>query len=154
MSLIARADLQSPTLIEIAAYLDSKRAGGLPPRRADMDPVTEIPKLVPYLQLVERTASRRVRYRLVGSIAAEIVGQDLTGRWIDEIATDSRGAAWDIESLFRHDSLLCGVDRPPWSSRAHILVEWVAQRLTTEPGASEIALLGIDYRQEPEPYGA
>jgi hypothetical protein len=54
------------------------------PSRADIDP-TDIPKLLPDVMLVERQASGRYRYRLIGTENARAHGINATGRFLDEV---------------------------------------------------------------------
>lgn len=148
MPLIPRDRIQSPRLLEIALYLDTKRRGGGEPSRAEIDPVTEIPKLAQHLLLIERAPSGRFRYRLIGSVPAEIHGRDMTGLWIDEVARDTPHTSWEpgLPALFETDALLCGSDRPSWKARTHIAFEWISQRLAVPQGAPDLVLLAIDYQ--------
>ena len=151
MPLIPRAQIQSRRLHEIAAYLDSKRRNGVPPGRSDIDPVTEIPKLAQHLMLMERGPAGRFRYRLMGSIAAEIQGRDMTGLWVDDVPMDKAATGWEpgLPTLFATDELLCGVDRPPWEARTHIVFEWISLRLTVREGTPQLVLVATDYHPAP-----
>ncbi len=65
-------------------YWRTKCHDGRLPRRTDIDP-TEIPKLLPYLTIVEVVDDeRRYVYRLVGTKEVEISGQDPTGKSVAE----------------------------------------------------------------------
>ena len=62
-----------------------RKSGGKPlPRRADIDPL-DIPKLLPYVMLVEVLPSGRYRYRLVGTENTSAQGVHATGRYLDEV---------------------------------------------------------------------
>jgi hypothetical protein len=55
------------------------------PRPADIDP-TEIPKLIASVVICDlETSPFRVRYRLAGTRQVHIVGNELTGRYVDEL---------------------------------------------------------------------
>ncbi len=80
----------NPTLAALWTYWRERRGGRRMPRRRDIDPV-HIPKLLPYLQLVERIEpERRFRYRLTGSAIVEAYGRELTGKFIDEVIPPER----------------------------------------------------------------
>jgi hypothetical protein len=60
------------------------------PRRRDIDP-SEIPRLLPYVQLVETTEDGGFRYRLIGTGLVEAFGHDYTGQYVDEQFPGERG---------------------------------------------------------------
>jgi hypothetical protein len=64
---------------ELYRYWLSKHTAGQPPSRGDLDPVTEIPRLVANLMILE-VVSVGYEYRLVGSEIVTLVGADLTNR--------------------------------------------------------------------------
>jgi len=66
---------------DLLAYWRSKHANGVPPSRADLDPVSEIPKLVRGLMLVD-CATEGYRFRLIGSDLVSRAGGDGTGRLV------------------------------------------------------------------------
>ncbi|WP_374307874.1 PAS domain-containing protein [Dongia sp.] len=69
---------------QLYTYWRGKCRGGSLPSRADIDP-TEIPRLLPYLTIVEVVPdNRRYVYRLVGTKEVEIRGQDPTGKSVAE----------------------------------------------------------------------
>jgi hypothetical protein len=56
------------------------------PCRADIDPASINPELLPYILIADfETQPFRVRFRLVGTKLAESAGQDFTGRCLDEM---------------------------------------------------------------------
>lgn len=58
------------------------------PSRADIDP-TEIRALLPNVFLVERLGDPpRYRYRLVGTTVVKEFGEEITGRYLDEVDFD------------------------------------------------------------------
>ena len=69
---------------ELYFYWQARCRDGRPPRRVDIDPV-EIPKLLPYLTIVEVVPdARRYVYRLVGTREVEVRGNDPTGKSVAE----------------------------------------------------------------------
>jgi hypothetical protein len=85
-------------LVALHRYWDERRAGRFAPSRADIAP-TDIPKLLPYLLLIDIVPGPRYRYRLVGTEVERMFGVKMTGRHIDEIM---RGEYLDfIDGLYR-----------------------------------------------------
>lgn len=71
----------NPVIAAAVAYWQSKHRGDRPPRKKDLDPVIDIPRVVPHLVLVEKHgAPPTLTYRLVGGWLVEICGCNLTGR--------------------------------------------------------------------------
>jgi hypothetical protein len=85
-----RAIAEDRVLSAVLKYWRSKLGGRAMPRRADIDP-TEIPHLLPHLQLVERVGAR-YRYRLAGTAIVEAYGGELTGKFVDEVLPPPRRA--------------------------------------------------------------
>jgi hypothetical protein len=77
-----------PVLGAALAYWRGKRSGRSMPARRDLDP-TEMPRLLPHLQLIEPVAGR-FRFRLIGTALAEAFGRDYTGRFVDELFDAAR----------------------------------------------------------------
>lgn len=67
------------------------------PSRRDLDPVVEIPTLLPNLQLIE-IVGNRFRFRLIGTELAYAFGRDYTGLFVDELFEGQR--AKDICSVY------------------------------------------------------
>ena len=93
---------------EIAlAYWQGLRRGRHLPARTDIDPA-EIPKLLPGTILVDVLRDPLdFRYRLVGTAIVETYGEELTGRFVDELFTPARRAL-----AMRHYALAFGSARP------------------------------------------
>jgi hypothetical protein len=85
-----RALARDKVLSALLDYWRSKLAGRAMPRRADIEP-TEIPQLLPYLQLIDRVGGR-YRYRLAGTAIVAAYGSELTGKFVDEIIPPARRA--------------------------------------------------------------
>ena len=74
-----------PLLDELQWYWDHKRGTRDMPARTDLDPV-EMRKWLPNTLLVDiQHDPQRMRYRLIGTALVDALGQDLTGRYIDEM---------------------------------------------------------------------
>jgi hypothetical protein len=77
-------DFQSDALRRLHEYWQSKLAGRLMPRRADIDPI-EIPALLPHIALIGvEEEPRRLFFRLVGTHITNALGRNSTGRYFDE----------------------------------------------------------------------
>ena len=72
-------------------YWRGKAAGRPMPRRADIDPV-DMPRLLPFVRLVDVVGPSRYRYRLVGTAAQALHGSNPTGRFVHEVLTGPIGA--------------------------------------------------------------
>jgi hypothetical protein len=143
-----RAEIRSQRLIDVAAYLESKRRDDGSIGRDDIDPIIDIPRLASCLMLAEQEEDGRQRVRLMGSKAVQIMGGDFTGKWIGDLAM-KRGPDWPqggIDRVFAADSLFCGYVRLPWTEREHIEVEWIAQRMMQASGGC-LVLVAFDHRQ-------
>src|ERR1700731_642356 len=77
--------------IDLYRYWLAKRADRRMPARRDLDPC-DIPKLLPYVMIVEK-ADDRFRWRLVGSAVAREAGRDLTGSIVGFYDSTAEAAA-------------------------------------------------------------
>jgi hypothetical protein len=64
---------------QLYRYWQSKHVDGRPPSRADIDPITEIPRLVANLMIIDAVADDFL-YRFVGTEVVSHTGEDMTGR--------------------------------------------------------------------------
>ena len=78
-------------LMEGYEYWRRKAADRRMPRRADIDP-TEIPKLLPYVRLIDVIGPGCYRYRLVGTELQRFHGTNPTGRYVHEVLAGPIGA--------------------------------------------------------------
>lgn len=77
--------VHSPLIRDMLAYWRSKCVGERPPRPGDVDP-TEIPKLIASIVICDLESNPfRIRYRLAGTRQVHILGNELTGRYVDEM---------------------------------------------------------------------
>ena len=65
-------------------YWCGKAAGRRMPARADIDP-TEIPRLLPYVRLVDVVGPGRYRYRLVGTEVQKMHTSTATGQFVEDV---------------------------------------------------------------------
>jgi hypothetical protein len=79
-----------PILGPAYEYWKSKCGGQAMPRRRDIDP-TEIPRLLPHLQITEFVdGGKRIRYRLAGTAVVDAYGGELKGKYFDEVFSGER----------------------------------------------------------------
>src|SRR5271156_2056708 len=64
---------------QLHRYWLSKHVDGRPPARADIDPITEIPRLVANLMIIDAVGADFV-YRFVGTEVVTQTGEDMTGQ--------------------------------------------------------------------------
>ncbi len=79
-----------PDMIRLFEYWRAIAPCGLLPARRHFDPLA-IPDLLPRIWLLDvHRDPFRLRYRLCGTTLVESLGQDPTGRWVDEIHDSAR----------------------------------------------------------------
>jgi hypothetical protein len=80
-----RDAIDHPELLRLYDYWNAKRRGRPMPTRQDIDPL-ELRPLLPHIALIEVEQNpRRYRYRLVGTQLVSILGQDVTGKYLDQM---------------------------------------------------------------------
>jgi hypothetical protein len=160
MPFCVREDINSGRLRNIAQYLESRRGQDGLIRRADIDPVTDIPRDVSLLMLLEQTDAGRQRVRLMGTRAAEILGGDFTGRWIDDCGPKP-APAWlpgELEQIFASHAMFFGRIQTPFDYHPHSEVEWLGVHFVRAPSAhptpeetnevQELAIFAFDHRDQ------
>jgi hypothetical protein len=91
---------RAPRAAELLAYWQSLRGARAMPSRADFDPLA-IPALLPYLMLTDLVGDPpRARYRLVGTIVAELAKFDFTGQFADAL-TFQDAEVFDYGACYR-----------------------------------------------------
>lgn len=103
-----RYDFRSDRILGPAFdYWRAKCGGRAMPRRRDIDP-TEIPRLLPNLQITELIdGGLRIRYRLTGTAIVDAYGADLTGKYFDEVFSGRR-----LDYVNANYGRVCGEKRP------------------------------------------
>jgi hypothetical protein len=78
--------VETPNLAKLCDYW-SEKAGNRPmPSRRDLDPIIEVPELIPGIFLVDiESDPPGFRYRVVGTEVADRYGKDFTGKRLDEV---------------------------------------------------------------------
>ncbi len=84
-----RDQIRHPDLRRLYDYWESRRGNRLYPARGDIDPV-EFSFALGNVTLIEVLHSPlRFKFRLMGTLMAQRVGQDLTGRMVDDLPNPS-----------------------------------------------------------------
>lgn len=84
---LAPLKINDPDLETLYAYW-VRRCGGRPmPCRADIDP-RDIVSVIPLVFIADIFQPLRFRFRLVGTVICSRWNEDLTGKWLDELAFD------------------------------------------------------------------
>lgn len=128
------------------AYWSGLRQDARLPARRDVSP-PDIPELIPDLVLMDidhGAAPSRFRFRLAGTRFCRLYGEEITGRYLDEVVAH---AAWSeywhqqcravASGEIRH-----GVDRIIWNDRQHMRFEWLHLPLA-EDGETPDMILSI-----------
>src|SRR5215469_17698305 len=80
-----RDQIRHPDLQRLYDYWDSRRGGRRYPARSDLDPV-EFGFALGNVTLIDVLYEPlRFRFRLMGGLQAQRVGQDMTGKMVDEL---------------------------------------------------------------------
>ena len=95
-----------PILGPAYEYWRSKCGARAMPRRRDIDP-TEIPRLLPNIQIGE-IVDTRIRYRLAGTAIVEAYGEELAGKYFDEMSFRAK----DCASSKTNYRMMCNEKRP------------------------------------------
>lgn len=100
----AIAHNRSPMVQALHAWWLAHCRGENPPDRRDLDPV-DLKPLLPNLFIAEvEHAPFRVRYRLVGTKSVQVIGFDLTGRYLDEVLSVDPDIPWMDYYRIAYDS--------------------------------------------------
>jgi hypothetical protein len=141
--------IRRPMLRRLYAYWDDKRGDREFPGRSDIDPL-DMRFALGNISLIDVLYDTlRFRYRLHGSIIAERLGVDMTGRFVDEIAEPDRRAF--VEENFRtvvmtrqplaHSGQRM-LDRRPWNFDSIILP------LGLDDGVINMLLVCVEYHDD------
>src|SRR5262245_11334963 len=104
---LERHEVNSKLIGDLEAHWDRLRGARSIPRRDEIDPV-DMKAWLPYLSMIELHYDPfRVRYRLVGTEVARIVGEDFSNRWLHE--TGWGDAAIDLNRVLYERTAECGV---------------------------------------------
>jgi hypothetical protein len=147
-----RGDIRSASVLAGYDYwLGKQRALGDPdmlPARRDLDPVLDVPRLLPQLMLMDVLGDPLdFRYRLVGSALRRHMAEDWTGRCLSDIPFQRAGSTvWDnnLRVLKERRPLLA---RPPYIGphKDFLFVESVILPLAGDGQSVDMLLFAVDF---------
>lgn len=132
---VERSEITSRLIPGIEAHWQRLRGERAMPRRDEIDPV-ELAPWLPYVSIVEiHEDPFRVRYRVVGTEVARIIGEDFSNRWLDE-------TGWSADSIFVNRLIyqkvaetrqpLYGLSVLDYAGREDWIFEWVLLPLSND----------------------
>ena len=132
--------IESNTLRQLFLYWNEKRGHRRAPSRDDIDPAG-ICEVLSSVFLVDVEAEpRRYRVRLMGTVLVQWYGQDITGRYVDEITDQVLGALDELVTTWRPWRLAGEYVR---RSGRVMLYELLALPLSTDGATVNMVLGGI-----------
>ena len=141
--------LQSSELRQLFTYWSERRFGDRPPSRSEIDPI-DVPHLLPDLLLVDVDWSGerlRYHYRLAGTRFTRFYGEEITGRWLDNLQLGSWLAFWESEyrAVVDRWEPRYGVDAAVWQGRDFLRFEWLLLPLVAPSRRCEMLLVGVRF---------
>jgi hypothetical protein len=124
---LERREINSKLIDGLENHWNTLRGDRRMPRREEIDPVELVPWL-PYISIMElHYQPFRVRYRVVGTEVARIVGEDFSHRWLDETGWGEDSIALNrllYERVAERREPLFGLSVVEWQgSRDHVF-QW------------------------------
>lgn len=145
---MANLKMTSPIIVAGFRYWDSRRRGRILPARSDLDPIIDIPALVPHIILFDvRRAPLDFRFRLLGGVARQNLSRDYTGHWFSEFPNyDSGGTIWPRHKLV-HETGKPMLQRPTYvgPKKDFIYVENLLLPLSVAQEGWGMQLMFIDF---------
>ena len=100
------------------------------PSRTDIDPLEIKVSIWPHIMMLDvvfEGETPRFRYRRTGAVFSDALGQDPTGRFIDEVLPDKTGYQQYITGIYRE---ICEVRRPMYTENIFELTGQMLPMLT------------------------
>lgn len=149
---MAELGMQSDIVRGGYAYWDSRRNGRVCPHRADIDPLIDVPSLVPHIILFDvRHEPLDFRFRLVGSAVRHNLSRDYVGHWFSEYPNyDATGTIWPRHKLVAETQRPI-LQRPTYVGPHNdfIYVENILLPLDTKQAGWSMQLMFIDFIRKP-----
>lgn len=130
---------------EVFSYWASLKNGRALPLRADFKPA-KIVRRLPTVSLVDVSFDcSRFRFRLAGTGLRDIFGEEVTGRYLDQIALGPQQAEW--HDIYRHVARTGepahGLTPLTWRDRPGMAQAWLRLPFADEAGTVNV-VLGYD----------
>ena len=124
---LERHEITSKLITGLEAHWNALRGERVMPRRGELDPVNLVPWL-PYLSTMELHYDPfRVRYRVVGTEVARIVGEDFSNRWLDETGWGDSAIALNrllYERVAESRAPSFGLSTITWQGKPDHVFQW------------------------------
>ncbi|VAX03504.1 hypothetical protein MNBD_ALPHA03-1070 [hydrothermal vent metagenome] len=136
-------DIPVPLLRDLYEYWQGKKGNRKMPSRPDICP-TEIIDLLPKILLIDvEYEPQRFRFRLVGTDVVRVMGQDATGKYLDELSSNS--AIHDrLLWLVRQKTTYYVTSQLDWLNRSFQKYHVLGLPLGDEAGNVNMIMYGID----------
>lgn len=125
---LERAEITSTLIAGLEGHWDGVRGARAMPRRDEIDPIDLVPWL-PYVSMMELHYDPfRVRYRVVGTEVARIVGEDFSHRWLDETGWGESAIALNrllYERVAASRAPSFGLSTVTWQGKPDHVFQWV-----------------------------
>lgn len=139
-------DIKHAALRRLYDYWRSKASARAAPRRRDIDPVLEIPAVVPHVGLAEvLDGGRDVRFRVAGGELRDMFGRELRGARLGEvrIADDAARMQADCRAVVASGRPTCRFHDFTQRSGQRIRYECLLCPLLDDKGQVQMLLIGI-----------
>jgi len=137
---------RSEMIALVQQHWESVRNGRRFPKRAEIDP-TAIYNALPYVTVLQyQDAPFRIQFRLVGNEVGRLYGNNVHGRFVDEMEWDHQDiidTTHIYERLYREAVPLYGLSYTNFQAKADRVFEWAAFPLS-EDGARVTHAISID----------
>jgi hypothetical protein len=128
VSFLERHEITSRFIAGLESHWDGMRGGRPMPRRDEIDPLDLAPWL-PYISMMElHYEPFRVRYRVVGTEVARIVGEDFSNRWLDDTGWGEASIALNrllYERVAEGRAPVFGLSVLNWQGKPDHVSQWV-----------------------------
>jgi hypothetical protein len=143
MNAVQPHDIPVPLLRDLYAYWHGKKGDRKMPSRPDICP-TEIIDLLPKIVLIDvEHEPQRFRFRLVGTDVVNVMGQDATGKYLDDLS--SNPVIHDrLSWLTQHKTTYYVTSRLDWLNRSFQKYHVLGLPLGDETGKVNMIMYGID----------